>query len=70
LKPEGPESVFGDFRYRNIARQVSIASIGQEAGLSFGRLAEFDPLRDTAPLEIMSAMENATGILTDPQQIR
>ncbi len=53
------EFVFG--QHEN--RQCSIAEIEEKAGISFGLLADVDPLRDSA--------ESITGgVLTDPRQIR
>jgi endonuclease G len=62
---EPPEFVFGDFvsPQLNISTQVPISTIESQAGLSFGRLADVDPLSSESVGEPM-------GPLLFPEQIR
>jgi endonuclease G len=48
---EEPEFVFGDFKspQLNMSTQVPIASIESRAGVSFGSLADVDPLGQEGP---------------------
>lgn len=62
---EPPEFVFGDFvsPQLNISTQVPISTIESQAGISFGRLADVDPLSTEGVGEPM-------GPLLFPEQIR
>jgi len=62
---EPPEFVFGDFSspQLNISTQVPISTIESQAGISFGRLADVDPLSTEGVGEPM-------GPLLFPEQIR
>jgi endonuclease G len=62
---EEPEFVFGDFRspHLNISTQIAIATIESRAGISFGGLADVDPLGQ-------EGVEESSGPLTRFEQIR
>jgi endonuclease G len=60
-----PEFVFGDFRspQLNMSTQVAIASIESRTGITFGSLADVDPLGEEGP-------EVRSGPLTRFEQVR
>jgi endonuclease G len=62
---EPPEFLFGDFvsPQLNISAQVPISTIESRSGISFGRLAEVDPLSS-------EGVGEPTGPLLFPEQIR